>query len=165
MNAMIRPAEAKDASDIVEIYNHYILHSHATFELKTIDAEEMATRIAKVQQTFDLPWIVLEIASKVIGYAYATQWKAREAYSKTTETSIYLSKDSGGKGYGSQLYAELIEQLKSLDFHAIIGGMSLPNESSQLLHEKLGFQKIAHFKEVGYKFDRWIDVGYWELIL
>lgn len=162
---MIRSAEPKDAIDIVDIYNHYILHSHATFELKPIEAKEMISRIHNVQEQFGLPWFVLEEGSKVVGYAYATQWKARPAYSKTTETSIYLHANSGGKGYGKKLYGQLINELKSLGYHAIIGGMSLPNESSRLLHEKLGFQKIAHFKEVGYKFDRWIDVGYWELIL
>ncbi|MEO9869836.1 N-acetyltransferase family protein [Ekhidna sp.] len=162
---MIRSAEPKDSSEIVEIYNHFILHTHATFELEPITANEMTLRIEKVQQEFLLPWIVLEIEGQVVGYAYATQWKARQAYSKTTETSVYLHKDQGGKGYGKMLYSHLLEQLKRLGFHAIIGGMSLPNAPSQVLHENLGFKKIAEFKEVGYKFDRWIDVGYWELIL
>lgn len=162
---MIRSAVKTDATDIVEIYNHYILHSHATFELKQITSKEMATRIKKVQEVFNLPWLVLEIENRIIGYAYATQWKTREAYSKTVETSIYLHKDQGGNGYGKILYAELIEQLRRLGYHALIGGMSLPNEASQLLHEKLGFKKVGVFKEVGFKFDRWIDVGYWELII
>lgn len=161
---MIRSAQSKDAEGIVEIYNHYILHSHATFELDLVTSEEMIDRIKKVQEEFGLPWIVLEIENQIMGYAYATQWKARKAYAKTTETSIYLHKDQGGKGYGKDLYRELLDQLKAKGYHAIIGGMSLPNEASRLLHEKLGFRKIGVLKEVGYKFDRWIDVGYWELI-
>lgn len=162
---MIRSAESDDVKAIVDIYNHYILHSHATFELEEIDANEMVDRITKVQDQFGLPWLVMEVDKTIVGYAYATQWKAREAYSRTTETSIYLHKDEGGKGYGKPLYAELMNQLKELGYHAIIGGMSLPNEASQALHEKLGFKMIAEFKEVGFKFNRWIDVGYWELIL
>lgn len=162
---MIRPAIPSDASDIVEIYNHFILHSHATFEVEPISIDEMTVRISKVQEQFQLPWIVLEMEDRIVGYAYATQWKARKAYAKTTETSIYLHKDHGGKGYGRKLYSHLLDQLKSLGYHAIIGGMSLPNDSSQMLHENLGFVKIGHFKDVGYKFDRWIDVGYWQLIL
>ncbi|WP_420576478.1 GNAT family N-acetyltransferase [Ekhidna sp.] len=161
---MIRPAKSEDAKDIVGIYNHYILHSHATFEIDPVSEEEMRNRIKKLQDEFNLPWLVLEEQNQIIGYAYATQWKARVAYSKTTETSIYLHKDQGGKGYGLPLYSELMNQLKALGYHAIIGGMSLPNETSRVLHEKLGFKKIGEFKEVGFKFDRWIDVGYWELV-
>ena len=161
---MIRSATSADAEGIIEIYNHFIIHSHATFELEPIDANEMILRIEKVQSDFSLPWIVLEEEGQIVGYAYATQWKAREAYARTTETSIYLHKDHGGKGYGKALYTHLLEELKEMGYHAIIGGMSLPNESSQALHEKLGFKKIAEFKEVGFKFGRWIDVGYWELI-
>jgi phosphinothricin acetyltransferase len=162
---MIRSTVPEDAQSIVDIYNYYILNSHATFEITTIDSEEMAKRIKKVQEDFNLPWLVMEVENQIVGYAYATQWKARVAYSKTTETSIYLHKDEGGKGYGKPLYYELMNQLKALGYHAIIGGMSLPNEASRALHEKLGFKKIAEFKEVGFKFDRWIDVGYWELLL
>lgn len=162
---MIRSTVPEDAQSIVDIYNYYILNSHATFEITTIDSEEMAKRIKKVQEDFNLPWLVMEVENQIVGYAYATQWKARVAYSKTTETSIYLHKDEGGKGYGKPLYYELMNQLKALGYHAIIGGMSLPNPASQALHEKLGFKKIAEFKEVGFKFDRWIDVGYWELLL
>ncbi|WP_425389589.1 N-acetyltransferase family protein [Ekhidna sp.] len=162
---MIRQATSNDAKAIVDIYNHYILHSHATFELDPITGVEMQARIIKVQTEFNLPWLVLEDQNQIIGYAYATQWKARVAYSKTTETSIYLQKDQGGKGYGLPLYSELMKQLEALGYHAIIGGMSLPNDASRILHEKLGFKKIGEFKEVGFKFDRWIDVGYWELVL
>ncbi len=161
---MIRSATSGDAARIVDIYNHYIIHSHSTFEIDPIDVNEMISRIERVQNEFQLPWLVMEVDNEIVGYAYATQWKARKAYSKATETSIYLHKDQGGKGYGMPLYYELMNQLKKLGYHAIIGGMSLPNEASRALHEKLGFKKIGEFKEVGYKFDRWIDVGYWELI-
>lgn len=161
---MIRQAKPDDAPSIVNIYNHYILHTHATFEISPIDSSEMVKRMEKVQHEFNLPWLVLEDQNQIVGYVYATQWKARVAYSKTTETSIYLHKDQGGKGYGLPLYSELMNQLKTLGYHAIIGGMSLPNEASRALHEKLGFKKIGEFKEVGFKFDRWIDVGYWELV-
>lgn len=162
---MIRPVTSDDATAIVAIYNHYILTSHATFELEEIDENEMISRIKKVQEDFQLPWLVSEVQGQIVGYAYATQWKVRKAYSRTTESSIYLHKDMGGKGYGYPLYSELMNQLKAQGYHAIIGGMSLPNDASRALHEKLGFKKIGEFKEVGFKFDRWIDVGYWELTL
>lgn len=160
---MIRPASPSDTKAICEIYNHYILHSHATFETARIDEFEMNKRVQRVQKELNLPWNVLEVSGETVGYSYATQWKPRGAYSKTTETSVYLDKDQFGKGYGQQLYSHLLDQLKRGGYHAIIGGISLPNEGSIRLHEKLGFQKVGVLKEVGYKFDRWIDVGYWEL--
>ncbi|WP_420317276.1 GNAT family N-acetyltransferase [Ekhidna sp.] len=162
---MIRSAVPDDAKAIVDIYNHYIEYSHATFEMTTISTEEMINRIRRVQVDFKLPWLVTELEDQVIGYAYASQWKPRVAYAKTAESSIYLNKDHGGKGLGMPLYYRLMKELKDFGYHAIIGGMALPNEASCTLHEKLGFQKIGEFKEVGYKFDRWINVGYWELIL
>ncbi|BAX79424.1 phosphinothricin acetyltransferase [Labilibaculum antarcticum] len=77
----------------------------------------------------------------------------------------FIHLDATGKGIGTKLYQELIERLTKLDLHVAIGGISLPNDESIALHEKFGFEKVAHFKEVGYKFNKWVDVGYWELIL
>lgn len=162
---MIRQANSGDYTSVAFIYNHYILNSHATFEMTPIDEKEIGARIEKVQITFKLPWLVLEEEGEVVGYAYATQWKARQAYSRTTESSVYIHKDHFGKGFGKMLYAELLNQLKLLGYHSIIGGISLPNQASIKLHESLGFKKIGEFEEVGFKFNRWINVGYWELIL
>ncbi|EGM68484.1 phosphinothricin N-acetyltransferase [Shewanella sp. HN-41] len=78
---------------------------------------------------------------------------------------MYLSQDAIGNGIGSRLYKALIERLRDLSIHSIIGGIALPNAASVALHEKLGFEKVAHFKEVGRKMNRWIDVGYWEMVL
>ncbi len=161
---MIRTIDFKDLSAIVNIYNYYIANSHSTFELTAIDEDEKKRRVERDMNRYNLPWMVLEDEKQVIGYAYATQWKARIAYAKTAETSIYLHKDFGGKGYGKKLYRALLDKLKGDGYHAIIGGISLPNEASVVLHESLGFEAVGVFKEVGYKFDRWIDVGYWQLI-
>ncbi|MEM6830867.1 MAG: N-acetyltransferase family protein, partial [Bacteroidota bacterium] len=143
------------------IYSYYIKNSHATFELVVPTLKDFTAKIS----TADYKWLVYEEDSEVLGYAYATRWKMRAAYDKTVETSIYLDNTHHGKGIGKKLYQSLIEELTALKMHAIIGGISLPNEPSIALHEKLGFEKIGAFKEVGYKFDRWIDVGYWQLIL
>ncbi len=160
----IRAATAEDSPSIATVYNHYILHSHSTFEVNPIDSEEMGKRIEKVQREYNLPWLVIEVDDQLIGYAYATIWKPRQAYRNTVEVSIYLATKSSGKGLGNQLYQTLIDELKSRDIHAVLAGISLPNDSSIKFHERLGFQKVGQLKEVGLKFDRWIDVGYWELI-
>jgi len=102
--------------------------------------------------------------NKTLGYAYASKWKSRCAYKYSVETTVYLRPEVKGQGIGSKLYKELLTQLKEKNIHAAIGGIALPNDASIALHEKLGFKKIGQFKEVGYKFDKWIDVGYWELI-
>jgi phosphinothricin acetyltransferase len=112
-----------------------------------------------------LPWLVFETAAGIAGYAYAAPWKARAAYRHSVESSIYLAPHATGKGLGSALYSELIADLRRLGMHCVIGGAALPNPASVALHDKLGFIKVADFRQVGFKFGRWIDVSYWELLL
>jgi len=161
---MLRAATTADAAAIAEIYNHYVLHTIITFEEEAVPAAEMTQRITEVLGA-GLPWFVWEEAGRILGYAYAGKWKSRCAYRYAVESSIYLSKDATGRGLGSKLYAALIDALRAKGIHSIIGGIALPNPASVGISEKLGFQKIGHFKEVGWKFEKWIDVGYWELIL
>jgi phosphinothricin acetyltransferase len=160
---MIRSVCTEDAEAICSIYNHYVKNTIVNFEEKPVSREEMKDRIAKV--TFSLPWIVWEENGEIKGYAYASNWKTRSAYRFSVESSIYLQPDFIGKGAGRILYEALISELRNLSLHSVIGGIALPNESSVALHERLGFAKVAHFKEVGWKYGRWIDVGYWELLL
>jgi phosphinothricin acetyltransferase len=160
---MLKKVKPEDAGEIAEIYNYYILNSVVTFEETPIDAEEMRSRI--LAHISKYPWFVYEIENQIVGYAYAGVWKTRSAYNQTVESSVYLKQSAINQGIGTILYIELIKQLKDLGIHAVIGGISLPNQASIQLHEKLGFKKIGEFKEVGYKFNKWIDVGYWELIL
>ena len=160
---MIRNVSTDDADPICDIYNYYVLNTIITFEETPVSNEEMKSRIEKTAGK--LPWIVYEENKQVMGYAYASEWKSRCAYKHSLETTVYLRNGQGGNGIGSLLYKELISRLKAKNYHAAIGGISLPNEASIALHEKFGFEKIGQFREVGFKFDRWIDVGYWELIL
>lgn len=161
---MIREAKLQDAAAIAEIYNFYILNTHTTFETEAIDAEEMGKRILSVEK-LQLPFLLYEMENRIHAYAYATEWKSRSAYKQTAETSIYMPMATQSQGIGTKLYTALIEILKNKNYHALIGGIALPNDKSIALHEKLGFEKVAHFKQVGYKFNQWIDVGYWELLL
>lgn len=160
---MIRNITLNDTEDICNIYNEYVKNTIITFEEQPVEAEEMKTRISNLIQNY--PWLVYEENKKVIGYAYANRWKSRSAYRHSVESTIYLDSHYVGKGIGSKLNKELINILKDKSIHSIIYGVSLPNDASIALCEKFGFRKVAHFKEVGYKFGRWIDVGYWELIL
>jgi L-amino acid N-acyltransferase YncA len=160
----IRPATLDDAEQIAEIYNHFVLTSTITFEEEPVPAAEMAQRMADIQASA-LPWLVATRDQRVIGFAYAHKWKARAAYRFSTEVTVYVRAGLGNSGTGSRLYTQLFAALKAGGAHAVIGGVALPNEASLRLHQKFGFEKVAHFKEVGFKFNRWIDVTYWQLTL
>ncbi len=160
---MVRHATLADASEICTIYNHYIETTRITFEETPITVKDVAERISSVTQNY--PWLVCEEEGKVIGYAYATRWKERSAYRYSVEAAIYLSNDRVGKGTGTQLVTRLLMELRLRKIHSVICGIALPNDASVGLCEKFGFEKTAQFKEVGYKFGKWVDVGYWELLL
>lgn len=160
---IIRKAELKDASQVADVYNYYVQQTHHTFETEPLGAEEMQKRIEDTTEEY--PFLVAEEDGEIVGYAYATQFKLRQAYEYASEVSIYVRNAAKQKGIGTQLYTQLFEDLQETDIHAVVAGISLPNDASVRFHERLGFEKVAHFKEVGYKLGRWIDVGYWEKIL
>ena len=162
--ATIRTVDSSDAVAIAAIYNSYITETVITFEEEPINGEEMLRRIEDVRST-SLPWFVAEEEGRVVGYAYAAPWKVRAAYRFSVEITVYLAPGNVGRGIGSLLYGRLISSLQTLGVHAVIGGVALPNKASIALHEKFGFEKVAHFQQVGFKFNRWIDVAYWERIL
>ncbi len=164
MTTDIRTANEGDADCIAGIYNHYIAETCVTFETETVSADEMAQRIDETLR-IPLPWLVAEMAGRVIGYAFASKWKGRCAYRYAVETTIYLHPGSTGAGVGAVLYGALIDAVRAASMRTAIGGIALPNDASIRLHERLGFRKVGHFERVGYKHDRWIDVGYWQLQL
>lgn len=161
---MIRTATIRDAAGIARIYNHYVLNSTFTFEEQPVGEAEIADRMSKVQ-TQSLSYMVMEVDGDIVGFAYAGPWVGRSAYRFSAEITVYIDPDFKGQGLGTQLYESLIRDLRDKKIHGVIAIIALPNEASVALHEKFGFQKVAHFREVGWKFERWIDVGYWELIL
>ena len=160
----IRPATPADAERICAIYNHYIATTTISFEEEPVAPADMAKRIADVGEA-NLPWLVMLDGDKLIGYAYATKWRVRPAYRFAVESSVYFAPAYAGQGGGRALYEALLAELRQRELHLVIGGIAQPNEASVRLHERLGFIKVAHFSEVGLKFGRWVDVGYWQLKL
>lgn len=159
---MIRRAITEDAAQICDIYNHYVQQTTITFEEQPVASEEMEQRISEVVK--DLPWLVWEEDGTIRGFAYASKWKGRCAYRFSVESTVYVHPESQGRGMGSKLYQELLFHLRDLGMHTVLAGIALPNEASIGLHKRFGFEKIAHFKEVGWKLQKWIDVGYWQLV-
>jgi L-amino acid N-acyltransferase YncA len=159
----IRPIIAHDIAAVTEIYNYYIRHTTITFEEEDVTVDEMAQRVANITAQF--PWFVLEADGTLAGYAYANVFKARSAYRFTVETTVYLNHTITGKGYGTALYQYLLAELKGRGIKNAIGVIAIPNPASVKLHEKLGFQQVGHFKSVGWKFEQWLDVGYWQCVL
>lgn len=158
-----RVRAAEDAAAICHIYNHYITDTVVTFENDPLERETMQLRIERIAARF--PYLVYEQDGMVLGYCYAATWRNRAAYDHTVETTVYLDPNWTGRGIGYELYQELVAQLRSSDFHVAVASITLPNTRSVALHEKFGFRKVAHFTEVGSKFGKWLDVGFWELSL
>lgn len=158
---MIRPVQPTDVPALTDIYNYYIRETTATFEEEEIVSDNMQSRIQKVESS-GLPWLVAEELDEIVGYAYATKWKERSAYRHSVEISVYVDNHKHGNGWGTKLYQALFTELQKRNIHVAIGGITLPNDASIALHEKFGMVKVAHFKEIGFKFGQWLDVGYWQ---
>lgn len=161
---MIRAATQTDAAQICAIYNHYIETSVISFELTPVSVEQMVQRIEQIA-AIGLPWLVAMDGEQIVGYAYATTWKSRFAYRFSVEITVYLAQQGTAKGVGSALYQALFAILETKQIHAVVACIALPNPHSVALHEKFGMRKVGHFEEVGEKFDRWLDVGYWQVNL
>lgn len=161
---MIRKVEKKDIPSLTSIYNYYIRETVVTFDTQPVGEEEMEKQMRAITSAY--PYLVDEEEADVRGYCYVHPWKSRQAYRHTVECTIYLHPDWCGKGIGRQLLDTLLAQLKqSTDIRVVLSCITLPNEASVRLHERAGFRQVSCFREVGYKFNRWLDVGDWQIIL
>ncbi|NQJ07248.1 N-acetyltransferase [Streptococcus suis] len=152
----IRSARIEDAADLVAIYAPYVEKTAITFETEVPTVEAFASRIEKTLEKF--PYLVAVEEGKIVGYAYASTYYARAAYDWTVEFSVYVQKEARGKGIGNLLYTALEEELTARGFKNFLACITLPNPASIALHEKKGYQQVAHFKKVGYKFGTWHDI-------
>ncbi|BCP57471.1 N-acetyltransferase [Streptococcus parasuis] len=152
----IRNAQAEDAANLVAIYAPYVEKTAITFETQVPAVEDFANRIEKTLKKF--PYLVAVEEGKIVGYAYASTYYARAAYDWTVELSVYVQKEARGKGIGTLLYNALEKELTARGFKNFLACIALPNPASIALHEKRGYQQVAHFKKVGYKFGTWHDI-------
>ncbi|BCP61657.1 GNAT family N-acetyltransferase [Streptococcus suis] len=152
----IRNAQVEDAANLVAIYAPYVEKTAITFETEVPTVEAFASRIEKTLEKF--PYLVAVEEGKIVGYAYASTYYARAAYDWTVEMSVYVQKEARGKGIGNLLYTALEEELTARGFKNFLACIALPNPASIALHEKRGYQQVAHFKKVGFKFGTWHDI-------
>ncbi|WNB90597.1 GNAT family N-acetyltransferase [Bacillus sp. NEB1478] len=159
----IREAVQQDLPEILEIYNYAIMNLAATFDLKEQSLEERQIWFDKFNEKY--PLIVAVEENKVIGYSCLSPFRDKPAYAKTTELSIYIHWGQQGKGIGNLLMKEILQRADTLGYHTVIGGITGGNEASVHLHKKYGFEFVGCFKEVGFKFEVWQDVHFYQLLL
>jgi phosphinothricin acetyltransferase len=157
----VRVAVASDAEAVAAIYAPYVLETVISFEEAPPSAVEMGARMAAALPMY--PFLVFEEGDRVLGYAYGSAHLPRAAYRWSANVSVYTAPDQHRRGIGTALYAELIGILRRQGFHALFAGIALPNAGSVGLHEAMGFAHLGTYREVGFKFGRWHDVGYWRL--
>ena len=156
----IRLATLTDAPAVADIYRPYVTDSLVSFELEPPDAAAMAGRMAKLLGR--LPWLLCEEAGAVVGYAYAARYRERAAYQWSVETTVYLRQDRHRRGIGRELYTELFRLLVQQGYYTAYAGIALPNAASVGLHESLGFEPVGIYRNAGFKFGAWHDVGWWQ---
>ncbi|MGH6619425.1 MAG: arsinothricin resistance N-acetyltransferase ArsN1 family B [Alphaproteobacteria bacterium] len=159
----IRAAAGADAAAMQAIYAPIVATTAISFEEVPPTVEEMAERVETTLRSY--PYLVAENGGHVVGFAYASQHRARAAYRRSVDVTVYVAEHARGAGVGRALYGDLLPMLAERGFHAAFGGIALPNPGSVALHEAMGFEHVGVYREVGFKLGRWHDVGWWQRLL
>jgi len=160
----IRPAAEDDLGDIAAIYNHEIANSVATFDLEPPTLQYWQQRLVG-QHPGDHLLVAVDSDEDVVGYAYSWSYRPRPAYHLTRETSIYLDPSVRGRGIGRLLYPVLLDTMAASGVHTAVALVALPNPSSAALHRACGFEHVGTMREVGFKFEKWVDVEWYQKML
>lgn len=161
---VIRHADpGRDAQACARIYAPYVRDSVISFEEEVLGEAEMAARISRIQRTH--PWLVAERDGAVAGFAYGAPHRERAAYRWAADVSVYVDSAQHRQGIGRRLYEELFELLRAQGLRVACAGVTLPNDASVRLHERLGFEPVGVYRRIGFKAGAWHDVGWWQLFL
>jgi phosphinothricin acetyltransferase len=159
--ARVRVATVGDAEAITSIYAPIVANTTISFELVPPSVDEMGSRIASTLDAY--PWLVsLDDAGEVEGFVYAGRHRERPAYQWSVDVTAYVREDARGRGVGKRLYTALFDELRRLGYCQAFAGIALPNPASVALHEAVGFEPLGVYRNVGFKFGRWHDVGWWQ---
>jgi L-amino acid N-acyltransferase YncA len=155
----VRIARESDAVAIAAIYAPIVTETAISFETTAPSIEEMAERVRSTLRTH--PFLVADRSGEVAGYAYAGAHRTRAAYQWSTDVTVYVAAHARRQGVARRLYGDLLAILEAQGFHAAFAGIALPNDPSVAIHEAVGFEPLGVYREVGFKLDRWHDVGWW----
>lgn len=163
MHVSLRDATVQDLARINDIYNHYVVSSTCTYQ-------EQPEAIESRRAWFDAhgvehPVIVAETEGQVVGWGSLSPYRTRSAYRFTVENSVYVADEWRGRGVGTQLLLELIARARAIGYHTIVAGVDADQPESLALHERFGFRRVSQISEVGYKFERWLDLVQLQLML
>jgi phosphinothricin acetyltransferase len=162
-STLVRPAVPDDLPALTAIYNHYIVNSTITFDVRPFEPEERRAWFDDHAVSGRHRLLVAAGSDgKVLGYTTSSRWRPKAAYDTTVESSVYCHPDAVGRGLGSQLYAALFEAIATEDVHRVVAGVAQPNPASVALHQRFGFRQVGVFSSVGRKFDRYWDVAWFE---
>jgi L-amino acid N-acyltransferase YncA len=159
----IRLATERDGEAVAAIYRPVVAETAISFETTLPDGVEMARRIDDTLRSY--PWLVCDVDGRTAGYAYAARHRVRGAYQWSVDTSAYIDERYRRRSIGRGLYTSLFAILAAQGYFNAFAGIALPNPASVGLHESMGFEPIGVYRRVGYKLDRWHDVGWWQLTL
>ena len=154
----VRPGSVADLAALTAIYNHYVEHTHITFDLVPFTVDQRRVWFEHYSSTGPHRLLVATYGGELFGYATSGPFRTKPAYAPSVETTVYCAPSATGRGVGRRLYDELLQQLAGEDVHRAYAGVALPNDASLKLHRSLGFTDVGVFTEVGRKFDRWWDV-------
>lgn len=163
MEPEIRVVRPDDAGQIARIYATYVTETPISFDEAPPTADDIAHKIETILPKY--PWLVAEVGGALAGYAYAGLHRDRAAYRWSTDVSVYIELTYHRRGIGSALYRRLFDILRAQNYFNAFAGITLPNAASVGLHESLGFTPIGRYEHVGFKFGRWHDTGWWQLVL
>jgi L-amino acid N-acyltransferase len=161
---IVRPAEEKDLTEILDIYNYAILHTTSVYSYLP-HTQEMRKKWFEEKKAAGHPILVAEADNKITGFISYGPFRAWPAYKYTMEHSVHVHKDYRRQGIASMLLKKIIESAKQNNVHALMGAIDAANTASIQLHEQFKFQEVGHFKEVGYKFNKWLDLKFYQLLL
>ncbi|MDN3666527.1 GNAT family N-acetyltransferase [Algibacter miyuki] len=160
---MIRAVKHNDTEALRRIYNYYVLNTTVTFDEEPVSLADYTEKLNGIISHY--PFLVFEENNEILGFAYGSKFRPKPAYNTTVESTVYVKHGEHGKQIGTQLYAKLLQLLKTQNYRTVLGVLTIPNAGSVKLHENFGFTKVAHLKEVGFKFETWLDVGIFQLKL
>jgi phosphinothricin acetyltransferase len=158
----IHDAGSNDLPGVLDILNHYVVNNHCTFDTRPWSVEQKQDWFDQFSHEGRHRLLIAKSGELLLGYAHSSRWRPKDAYDITVETTVYIHPEQRSRGLGYRLLQRLLEELEGTGVHSAVAGIAQPNEASNRLHERLGYQKVGTFHRVGLKFDQYWDVTWYQ---